>query len=541
MGLVLTILYIVLTIISPSQFGPAWANYHALMYLAVITALFSLPNVLSRSSLFSSVQSHLLLAFIFIVSFSQIANHWLGGALQAWLAFLPSTAVFFFIVANVTTVHRLKIVTLATVAACLGLVAEAFCGYYAGFLDDTFVLKTHVDAGQLVEQLPRLRAVGLLNDPNDFSQILIIALALLFVAWRQGRLVSNAVFVLAPSAALLWAIYLTHSRGALIGLAVLVLMAGYKRIGKVPALVLSGIFGLGLMALDFTGGRAIDPSAGADRLELWAEGLEAFKHSPIFGIGFGKIDLGGHTAHNSFVLPLVELGIIGATIFVALLVTTTLDLNRLIALREPPLVPVDSPAPASAPTDASCSPNPAPSRALDPPETPFRDESPVDPIVAYSVEPYSPAELPERLPLPVARPDQVGQEPTAGNLYREAAGSEETVPFSPEWLPATDADPVAAPAPASQSANTAAIPQALAPGNPLSIIRAALVSFMATGWFLSRTYDTTIYFVLGLAVASIGLEPAAQPCDHRRGIAWTIAVEAFLIVFVYLVVRLRHY
>src|SRR5579872_1298596 len=170
MGLALTIVYILLTIISPEQFGTAWANYHVLIYLAVATALFSLPNVLSQSGLRSSVQTYLLLAFIAMVGVSQIANHWLGGALQAWLTFLPSAAVYFFIVAKVTTVRRLKIVALASVAACMGLVGEALYGYYGGFLGDTFVLKMNFESGQAVDQILRLRGVGFLNDPNDFAQ-----------------------------------------------------------------------------------------------------------------------------------------------------------------------------------------------------------------------------------------------------------------------------------------------------------------------------------------------------------------------------------
>lgn len=560
MGLFLTILYIVLTIISPAQFGPAWANYHALVYLAVITALFSLPNVLSRSSLLSSVQTYLLLAFIFMVGFSQIANHWLGGALNAWLAFLPSAAVFFFIVANVNTLRHLKIVVFASVAACLALVAEALLGYYAGFLGNTFFMKMNVAAGQAIYQIRRLRAVGFLHDPNDFSQMLIIVIALLFVAWRQGRIFSNTFFVLVPSTIFLWAVYLTHSRGALIGLAVLALVAGYKRLGKVPALVLSGALGLGLMALDFTGGRAIDPSAGADRLELWAEGLEMFKHSPLFGVGFGNFtDFSRHTAHNSFILPLAELGILGATLFVALLTTTTLDVNRLIALRAQPLpaAPAPNPLPdAPLVPDALDISGAAPDPAL---ASPFGLSFDPDPVAAApavaassafaaSADAFSPDELPERLPVGIAR---LEDEPVAGRLQFEN-DAPAVVPATDDWQPSADsagsvdspapldsavlAEPAPPPSPAPQSAD-----ELIQPGNPLAALRAALVTFMATAWFLSRTYDTTIYLILGLAVASINLEPAAaQPRDHRRWIGYTLAVVAFLLIFIYLVVRLRH-
>jgi putative inorganic carbon (hco3(-)) transporter len=540
MGLFFTVVYIVLTIISPAQFGSAWADYHAMVYLAVLTTLFSLPNVFSRSSLLSSVQTYLVLALIVVVGVSQIANHWLGGAINAWLTFLPSAAVFFFIVANATSLRRLKIIIVATVAACLALVAEAFCGYYFGFLGNTFFMGQNVDAdsGQVVDHILRLRAVGFLHDPNDFSQMLIIVIALLFIAWRQGRILTNTLFVLTPSAVFLWAIYLTHSRGALIGLAVLLLMAGYKRIGKVPALVLSGIFGLGLMALDFTGGRAIDASAGADRLELWAEGIESFKHSPIFGIGFGNIDLSGHTAHNSFVLPLVELGILGATIFVALLVTTTMDLNRLIALREAPASDAPSPSPAH-PENDSLAPNAFAPDSLD--NDARRDDPPAGRTsFAFSLAPAYASDVPsEPTALAFAMPDD---DPSISAAQLRASLVDESLASQPDWLSdAPSAQLADSPLLAQSAAAPAPSVAAFLADNPLLNIRAALFTFMVTAWFLSRTYDVTTYLVLGLAVAAINLDPAAaEPRDHRRWIAWTFAVEAVMTVFIYLVVRLRH-
>ena len=537
MGLVFTIVFIVLTIISPEQFGPDWATYHALVYLAVVTALFSLPNVLSRSSLKSSIQTYLLLAFIAAAGLSQIANHWLGGALKAWLTFVPSTAVYFFIVANVTTARRLKIVALASVAACLALVVEALCGYYAGFLGDTFVLKMNFESGQTVEQILRLRGLSFLNDPNDFSQILIIALTLLFFAWRRGRVISNSVFVLAPAAMLLWAVYLTHSRGALIGLAVLTLMAGYKRFGKVPSLVLAAILGFAMMALDFTGGRGISAAEGVDRLSLWANGLELFKSAPIFGVGFGNFaDLAGQTAHNSFILPLAELGIVGATIWVALLVTTTMDLNRLIALREDPVAAGDADRETS---DVESEYD----ETQTPPDSSFEADG-AAPFEDHTRSYSSDVLRAERDLVEVAGMEE--QSFIANAEYERTDASADVPPFPAGWLPVTEAtstsdlEPDVWNKPAAELI-AESIDESIAPDNSLVIIRLALVAFMATGWFLSRTFDTTVYLVLGLATAAVGLDPsAAEPRDHRRWISVTLSVEALLIIFVYLVVRLRH-
>ena len=81
MGFALTILYIVVTIISPEQFGKEWAGYHALTYLAGITVLVSLPSMTAYKYWKSSVQTFLLLGLIVAIALSEVANGCLGGVL----------------------------------------------------------------------------------------------------------------------------------------------------------------------------------------------------------------------------------------------------------------------------------------------------------------------------------------------------------------------------------------------------------------------------------------------------------------------------
>src|ERR1700682_2192945 len=333
MGFVLTILYIVVTIISPDQFGKEWASYHALAYLAGITVLASLPSMWTYSYWKSSVQTFLLLGLVVAITLSQLARGWLGGVLESWRIFLPSAAVFFFIVVNVTTIRKLKILTLAAVASCLVVAVEALCGYYAGYQGEMFILSTNVYSpnDEVVGQLIRIRGAGFLSDPNDLAQILLMALPLDFIAWRRGRVVTNFFVVLVPAGLLLWTTYLTHSRGGLIALAAVALMAASRKLGTIAALGLGTPFVFGMLALDFTGGGGISAADGTDRLEAWANGLEMFKSAPLFGIGFnGFTDYHEITAHNSFVLCLAELGLLGSTLWVAMLVTTTTNLNRII-------------------------------------------------------------------------------------------------------------------------------------------------------------------------------------------------------------------
>ena len=160
-GFVLTIVYIVVTIISPEQFGPEWATYHALTYLCgnhfpVFTFEYILR--LSNTLLKSSIQTYLMFGIHHRHRFiGGTANGWIGGAIVSWEVFLPSAAVFFFVVANVTTIKKLKILTLAAVGSCLVVVVEALCGYYGGFRGDTFVLQQSLPSpGDTLGQLARV-------------------------------------------------------------------------------------------------------------------------------------------------------------------------------------------------------------------------------------------------------------------------------------------------------------------------------------------------------------------------------------------------
>jgi hypothetical protein len=260
-------------------------------------------------------------------------------------------------------------------------------------------------------------------------------------------------------------------------------------------------------------------------------------------VGFGNfVDLAGQTAHNSFILPLAELGILGATLFVALLVTTTMDLNRLIALREDPAATRDARNGTSDLPPEEHEPQTASGSSLDADlAAPFD----VQAIGYPSGPPPAEHDLVE-----VARMEE--QSFIADAEYERADASAVVLRFSRQTLSAAEAaadanlepdvehveniETVSAAEPIPES-----IDESVAPDNSLIILRLALVAFMVTGWFLSRTFDTPIYLILGLAAAAVGLHPsAAEPRDHRRWIPATLAVEVLLILLVYLVVRLRH-
>ncbi|MGH9563644.1 MAG: O-antigen ligase family protein, partial [Terracidiphilus sp.] len=158
----------------------------------------------------------------------------------------------------------------------------------------------------------RVRGLGEINDPNDLGQVLVCEIPLLFIFWRPKKLTRNLAFVLLPVCALCYGLYLTHSRGALVALLVVILVAARRRIGTLPAGIIAAALFAGALALHFTGGRAISASAGEGREELWGESLQILKSHPIFGIGLDELPRYiGHTAHNTVIVCAAELGLLG--------------------------------------------------------------------------------------------------------------------------------------------------------------------------------------------------------------------------------------
>jgi O-antigen ligase len=188
-----------------------------------------------------------------------------------------------------------------------------------------YLLAMRSDAGDLIY---RLRGLGNINDPNDFGQLLVCVIPLVFIFWRSKRLLRNFMFVILPVCALLYGTYLTHSRGALLALIAVAVVAARRRIGTLPAMVIAGGIFAGAMALHFTGGRGISADTGSDRTELWSNGLQLLKSHPFFGVGVGNMpDFtdSHHTAHNSVVVCAAELGMFGLFFWCLFLFPTLRD------------------------------------------------------------------------------------------------------------------------------------------------------------------------------------------------------------------------
>jgi putative inorganic carbon (HCO3(-)) transporter len=349
---ILTTTFVLLAHLSPAALFPHLAKYNIMVWLAVAATLACLPQLLFHPLRFRSPQVYLMLGLTAAVPVSLIANGQAGGALRGLREFLVSGIVFFLVLAAVDTVRKMRVLAFVVVISAVYLLSQSLYGWYSNGLQSQYVYRQHIYNSQqdVIGEFPRLQSVGFLEDPNAFAQYLLVAVGLLTLAWGLGRwqlnlkgnLKRNLALVLLPSAYLLYGVLVTHSRGGLVGVAILVFFLLEKRVGKIISLVLAGGLLRCLFWMGAAGPRAIslaDP-ATAGRIEIAQKSIEMSRSSPLFGVGFHMF--GAHnlssplTAHNSLLLCLAELGIFGTLFWLGLIVFSILDLNRILRNDIPP-------------------------------------------------------------------------------------------------------------------------------------------------------------------------------------------------------------
>ena len=155
-------------------------------------------------------------------------------------------------------------------------------------------------------------------------------LPFLGLAWRKGRTVRN-ILLLGPAATfIVYAVFLTRSRGGMLAI-LAVCAAALFGTSRIKALLAVATLAVIFIAANFTGGRAIstgEESAG-ERIDAWSEGLDMYRSNPMLGVGFQNFTEHHElTAHNSFVLSFAELGTLGYFFWLALLVVAILQLQQ---------------------------------------------------------------------------------------------------------------------------------------------------------------------------------------------------------------------
>ncbi len=298
--------YLCVLYIRPHEFLLVFRGVPLQPALLAVAFLFWLTR---QPKSFTAPQFYLVPLLAFIMSFSVLLTGWVGGALITLEDFLPVVLLFFMISTSLDSVGKFRS-TFFVLTACATFMA--FHGIKQAQTGVGFTGAETIDG--------RITYLGFLGDPNDLSMYFLMTLPLCMYLALSSKSVLLRYLYLIGAGTIIYGVYLSGSRGAFLGLATMLAFYFYRRHGITKSMLLIPIALIFLAAL--APGRMLnissDEESAAGRVEAWGAGIEMLKSSPLFGVGKGNFtDHHNLTAHNSFVLALAELGLIGYFVWFA--------------------------------------------------------------------------------------------------------------------------------------------------------------------------------------------------------------------------------
>lgn len=317
MAFISLLIYIIVIYLRPAEWIPAFYGWQLLDILAIATIFFWVfVGTGSRIKFVKVPQNIFMFGFLGALVVSHLTHFYFHGALSAFIDFSKTVIMFFLIVNLVNSTKKFKITIGLLIILTLILAVQGIMQYRTGF----------GLAGQPLVEGGRITWIGIFNDPNDLALAFVIVVAILLTFLFGQSAFKLKIFTLPILATLLYAIYLTNSRGGMLSLMTTVFFYFARRSQR---LLFGIIVGIIFVAAIFSFGPSrlalltAEDEAAHGRIDAWYEGMQMIKSNPIFGVGYNMfIEDYPLTAHNSFMLITAEGGLIGLFFWIALIYTS---------------------------------------------------------------------------------------------------------------------------------------------------------------------------------------------------------------------------
>lgn len=300
MGFLLLLLYTCFLILRPQDFIPGLAGAP---YMMIFLAGAFLLTWLGRRLSFGDVPTLALLALVLVMLLSSVANGWAGGIVPILGNFGTIVIAYLVCAGLLRDGNRIRwfclVLCLCTTVIVLHSVQQAETGI--GW------------TGAKAVEGNRVTWVGIFNDPNDLGLLFLVAIPMLLMRAQLAAGKLARLFWYGLTAAHVYGIWLTHSRGALLTLMLISAIAFYRRYGLSKS-IFAGLLALPALLVVMSRMRAIETEeeSAYGRIDAWYAGIEMFRANPVLGVGMDAFTEYHHlTAHNSYILVLAELGVMG--------------------------------------------------------------------------------------------------------------------------------------------------------------------------------------------------------------------------------------
>jgi len=325
-GFFFLLLYTVALFVRPQE----W-TFHAdpFPYARILLIISFLAYIVLQRPKIWGIQGWCLFGILLLIPLSGLRNGWFGGGITQGIDFFIYSLVPFLLYSSLVSSqakHRLIFYVFA-----IALVFMLHHGITQKFSPDGIGW-----TGEPLSQGTRITYVGFFNDPNDLAMFFIMNIPIMmYMSLTASNFITKLTFFVIAMT-LFYGVFLTNSRGGLVGLMALIMTFIYFRYGKIKTFFLGAIT-LPAAYVAMSMFRTIDSKeeSAYGRIEAWYEGIQMFKYRPLFGVGKGGfIEHHKRTAHNSYVLMLAELGALGYLMWFMLIALTLLMLIKVFTLEK---------------------------------------------------------------------------------------------------------------------------------------------------------------------------------------------------------------
>jgi len=321
MGYFVLILTIVVYLIRPAEWIPAlYFNWN--MVLNLLGLLVMAGFAINQNRKFTYDRSTIFLLWFFT---SMLLSNIFNGqfnTISSYVSQLVSTIVVFVLTQTAITKEKqidnfILVIIGLILFICYQCHLQVTVGANWGGLEPYsrgIISSVDPDTGETQREL-QVIWYGILQDPNDLGMLLIAFMPYIMNRiFYQGLTLPRKLFWAVAMLIIGYTIILTNSRGSMLSL-----IGGLACFYIIKKRSMTGYVTAGLIALALL---AVAPSRMAElgsgdhsamgRVYAWILALELLAMNPVFGIGANHfLDFHYLTTHNSYVLAMVENGIVG--------------------------------------------------------------------------------------------------------------------------------------------------------------------------------------------------------------------------------------
>lgn len=316
-------IYTFFVFIRPQEYIPALSGV-PIMPLLLISMF--IGWLIDKDKRLRYPQDRFLFFFVLIAALSHLLHLYFGGAVGVLIKFMPILILYYVIVNSLLSWERIEkyfilIIVLTAIMALHGVLQ--FYNGGIGWTGQTFARKT-----------TRIRYIGIFSDPNDLALVFIFSVPLLIYFISQKKTFWLRVLNISILIVILYATFLTQSRGAFVSLGMMIVYYGIRKYGLKKGLIAGAILLIPLL-LFFAKGRLTEISTSEEsaygRIDAWYEGIQMLIRSPLWGVGPGMFTENNYlTAHNSYVLCFAETGLLGYFFWLGAIYYNIVGLSRSI-------------------------------------------------------------------------------------------------------------------------------------------------------------------------------------------------------------------